>query len=100
MDRETDKVERKDWSWLPKAIPAVSKLIAEKKSKHGAKWVGECWRRGVVQGEPGYFWAAEGVLCVGTPANAALVNDWYQIHAKFPGASMLILPDAPSDWVK
>ena len=45
MDRETDKVERKDWSWLPKLMPGVSKRIAAEKVVHGERWISECWRR-------------------------------------------------------
>jgi hypothetical protein len=64
MDREKEKA---DWSWLPQRMPGVARLIAEKRKQLGAEWVNTCWRRGVVEREPGWFYAAEGALAVGTP---------------------------------
>jgi hypothetical protein len=95
MDKTRDQVKR-DWSWLPAFMPTVARLMAERRAKHGDAWVRECWRRGVTLGEPGHFWAAEGVLCVGVPAEATLVSDYYTLQAKYPQAAMLILPDPPS----
>lgn len=46
-------------------MPGVAKLIKEKRAEHGAWWVNECWQRGVLQLEPGWFYAAEGALSVG-----------------------------------
>ena len=64
MDREDGK---RDWSWLPKQMPGVARLIAEKRRAMGAEWVNTCWRHGVAEGQPGWFYAAEGALAVGTP---------------------------------
>jgi hypothetical protein len=84
------------WAWLPTAMPAIAKLIAEKREKHGAAWVGQCWERGVLKHEPGAFFAAEGALMVGTPANVDLVADFLGLQVKFPSAALLILPDPPA----
>lgn len=64
MDRGTAK---RDWSWLPQQMPGVARLIAEKRRALGNEWVNTCWKNGVVQGQPGWFYAAEGALAVGTP---------------------------------
>ena len=40
-------------------LPARMK---ELRAEHGPAHVAECWRRGVVQCEPGWFFAREGVL--------------------------------------
>ena len=64
MDR---KAEKRDWSWLPQQMPGVARLIAEKRASMGVDWVNTCWRRGVTEGQPGWFYAAEGALAVGTP---------------------------------
>lgn len=62
-----DKGQSKgNWSWLPAAMPQVAKLIAEKRATLGAAWVNKCWQRGVLDGEPGWFFAGEGALMVGT----------------------------------
>lgn len=57
----------KNWGWLPTQMPGVAKLIASKKIELGAEWVNTCWRRGVVDAEPGWFYASEGALAVGAP---------------------------------
>lgn len=54
------------WSWLPSAMPGVVRLIADRRTELGTDYVNECWRRGVVELEPGWFFAAEGPLMVGT----------------------------------
>lgn len=59
--------EKKRWDWLPSQMPGVAKLIAEKRAAVGKAHVDECWKRGVVQREPGWFFAREGALSVGTP---------------------------------
>ena len=54
------------WAWLPKQMPGVAARMAALRAELGADWVNTCWRHGVVQGEPGWFYAAEGALAVGT----------------------------------
>ena len=71
MDK-TGKAQNK-WSWLPHAMPGVARLIAERRKDLGTKHVDECWKRGVVNGEPGWFFAREGALAVGVPFAQA---DW------------------------
>ncbi len=55
------------WAWLPTMMPGVQRLLAEHRLKLGHAHVQECWRRGVLLGEPGWFYAREGALAVGTP---------------------------------
>jgi hypothetical protein len=55
------------WSWLPDAMPTVARLLNDKRREVGAAHVAECWQRGVVRQEPGWFFAREGALAVGTP---------------------------------
>jgi len=62
-----DSRAKRDWSWLPHQMPGVAKLISEKRGQLGNEWVNTCWKNGVVQGQPGWFYAAEGALAVGTP---------------------------------
>jgi len=54
------------FGWLPKEMPGVAKLIADKRTEVGSDWVNECWRHGVLQRWAGWFWAGEGALSVGT----------------------------------
>ena len=66
MDKGQDKAGR--WSWLPAFMPGVARLMAEKRQALGKAHVDECWRRGVVQCEAGWFFAREGALAVGVPS--------------------------------
>lgn len=67
MDKTAAATEsaKRDWKWLPREMPGVAKLLAERRAKDGPAWVNECWKRGVVQQEPGWFFAIEGPLMVG-----------------------------------
>lgn len=67
-----DKESQNRWGWLPAMMPGVSRLLAEKRKTMGARHVGECWRRGVVLREPGWFYAREGAIAVGTPWGEAI----------------------------
>lgn len=55
------------WSWLPAMMPGVVALMAEKRRQYGAPHVALCWKKGVVERQPGWFFAREGALAVGTP---------------------------------
>jgi hypothetical protein len=66
MDKKEEGA-RKSFDWLPAHMPGVAKLVREKRRLHGDAHVNECWRRGVVQREPGWFFAREGALAVGAP---------------------------------
>lgn len=57
-------------------MPQVAQQMAERRQALGTAWVNTCWRRGVVNGEPGWFFAAEGPLTLGAPLPAHLL-DWH-----------------------
>lgn len=48
------------------AMPRVVELVAEERKRRGDAFVAECQRRGMA-GEPGFFYAWEGGVAVGTP---------------------------------
>lgn len=62
-----EKEQRRRFDWLPIEMPGVARLVKEKRAQHGDQHVNECWRRGVLNREPGWFFAREGALAVGTP---------------------------------
>jgi hypothetical protein len=66
MDKVKEQAAGK-WAWLPAAMPGVARLLAEKRKLHGDAHVAECWKRGVVERQAGWFFAREGALAVGTP---------------------------------
>lgn len=61
------KQEANRWGWLPQQMPGVARLMKEKRTQLGNDHVALCWRRGVVEQQPGWFFASEGALAVGTP---------------------------------
>lgn len=65
MDRSSEKLKRFDW--LPVEMPGVAKLVRERRAKFGDAHVAECWRRGVIEREAGWFFAREGAIAIGTP---------------------------------
>lgn len=71
MDRgkEVSKsaVAANPFAWLPSAMPGVTKLWREKRAKFGAAHMAECWQQGVVNAQPGWLFAREGTLAIGTP---------------------------------
>lgn len=66
MDKK-GAAEKNRWAFLPELMPKVATLIAEKRQTMGAAHVALCWQRGVVECLPGWFYAREGSLAVGTP---------------------------------
>lgn len=46
---------------------AARELMRDRRRMHGNAHLDECWRRGVQQRQPGWFFAREGALAVGTP---------------------------------
>ena len=89
-------MEKKDYRWLPVHMPAVAGIVADARKLHGAEWVAQCWAKGVVQGLPGFFFAAEGPLVIGTPASAGMLTQWYELRQQLPGASIVHIPAPPA----
>lgn len=66
---------KKNWDWVPEHMPGVAQLMAEKRKIMGNAHVNECWRQGVLNAQPGWFFAREGTVTVGAPWDAPeLVN--------------------------
>ena len=66
MDTQSQQPNQK-WTWLPQQMPGVAALMREKRKAYGDAHVNQCWKRGVVEQQPGWFFAREGALWVGTP---------------------------------
>ena len=77
------------WSWLPAAMPGVTKLLADKRRELGEAHVAECWRRGVVERVPGWFFAREGALAVGTPWDDPALDNF--AAAQVTGSQALVV---------
>jgi hypothetical protein len=88
MDREAGK--KRDWTWLPQHMPGVARLVAEKRRTLGHAHVNECWQRGVMEGQAGWFYAVEGPLSVGTPWDTDVVSLYQQLPDS-PGKCMVFM---------
>jgi len=86
------------WSWLLAMIPGVVALMADKRAELGQDWIKHCWQCGVIRGVPGYFWAAEGAISVGTPWDTDMVQMHHTVSRRLQGSCALFLARKPVDW--
>lgn len=95
MDREREEAAAKRFAWLPREMPGVARLVREKRALHGDAHVNECWQRGVIGREPGWFFAREGALAVGTPWDEPALANFAAAQVSATQALLLIkLPEA------
>lgn len=64
---------KKSWAWMQEHMPRTVGLLREKRAAGQGALIDECWKRGVVMGESGWFWATEGAVSIGVPPEGALV---------------------------
>jgi hypothetical protein len=80
------------WGWLPAAMPGVARLIQEKRKLLGVAHVSECWQRGVVEKQPGWFFAREGALAVGTPWDDPVLANFAALQVTDTQALLVLRP--------
>ena len=80
------------WGWLPSAMPGVARLIQEKRKLLGDAHVAQCWQRGVVEKTPGWFFAREGALAVGTPWDDPVLANFAALHVTSTQALLVVRP--------
>jgi hypothetical protein len=96
----TEKSKSK-YYWMPDAMPKVAAEVAKRRALHGAPFVNDCIKRGM-SGEPGFFFAIEGPLFVGTPDfRLKTINHVYElVGAGLPVDWMIEMPSPESITVK
>lgn len=83
---------KRSWQWMAEHMPRVVAMLKEERKAGRGAHIDDCWRRGVVNGEPGLFWASEGAISVGVPPNQSLVPaDVMALMKAFPGSAVLML---------
>lgn len=88
------KISAEDWRHVLQLMPRVNQRLAQKRRELGAAHVRECWRRGVINGEPDQFFVAEGSLTLGAlPSDLSMLDLWRDPATKkaFPGAFMVLI---------
>ena len=88
------RADKRAWAFMVERMPRTVARIKEARAKGQGAHVDTCWRRGVVELQPGWFWAYEAGVSVGVPA-LDMVGDATVQHvlANHPGASVLMLKD-------
>lgn len=74
---------------IRQAMPKVAALVAEHRRKHGDAHVMECQRRGM-RGEPGWFFAREGPIAVGTPWDDPVIANFAAAHVTSTQAVLVL----------
>lgn len=76
-------------------MPTVVAMLKAERARGGGDLINECWKRGVVEQEPGWFFAQEAGVSVGVPSTEFL-QDPHQaaIAAMFPKRAVLMLRGA------
>lgn len=64
------------WDWVPVHMPGVHRQVLEYRRTLGDAHVNECWRKGVIEREPGWFFAREGAVAIGTPWGDEVMRDF------------------------
>lgn len=73
--------KKSKYYWMPEAMPKVAAEVAKRRAALGAPFVNDCIKRGM-KGEPGFFFAIEGPLMVGTPdPRLGMIEQVYQTLA-------------------
>ena len=89
MDKKSQGKENR-FAWLPAAMPGVARLMAEKRRLLGNEHVAECWKRGVLNLEPGWFFAREGALAIGTPWDDPVLANFAALQVNSTQALVVI----------
>jgi len=81
-------------------MPTVARLMAEKRRTLGAAHVAECWKRGVTLGQPGWFFAREGPLAVGTPFEDDTLRDFGASRMTGTQGLLMLAEPAPENPIR
>lgn len=94
MDGSADRKPKPktSWAFMVDHMPHVVARIKEARAKGEGAHIDLCWRRGVVELQPGWFWAYEAGVSVGVPGLDMLSDATVQkTLEQFPGLSILML---------
>jgi hypothetical protein len=85
---------KRSWAWMEEHMPTVVQQLKRKRAEGLGPHINECWRRGVLQLEPGWFYAGEGAVSIGVPAGHLLADPaLVQLRKDFPGQALLMLKE-------
>jgi hypothetical protein len=80
---------------IAQAMPGVVQLVKTKRQEMGDAHVTECVRRGLA-GEPGWFFAREGALAVGTPwTDDGDIERVFGLQVSLEGTAFVLMRPVP-----
>lgn len=79
---------KRSWAFMKDHMPQVVAMLRSKRNEGLGAHIDLCWRRGVVEGRPGWFYASEGGVHVGTLSVEAAQQVLEQLEATQPGQSV------------
>lgn len=91
--------DKKDWSWVRQHMPRVAEEIDQLRALGLGSYVDQCWAHGVLKGEPGWFYAREGPIALGTPFEPRepdSITGKLERSLYFKSGFVLQLPPAPT----
>lgn len=95
MDKDREQDRKNRFAWVAAAMPLVPARIKALRQEHGDAHVNECWKRGVIAGEPGWFFARQGSVAIGAPfVGKEGAADWGGMQLQPDQVVVLIKPPA------
>lgn len=88
-------MDKKDWSWFKQFMPGVTALLGEYREFGEGLHLDECWKRGVLGGQAGWFFAREGPVCLGTPFDrkaSPILCEWAEADWRRHGLVLMLAP--------
>ncbi|XVJ69870.1 MAG: hypothetical protein HEQ39_09605 [Rhizobacter sp.] len=78
---------KRSWVFMKEHMPRVVSMLQERRTKGEGAHIDECWKRGVIAQEPGWFYAREAGVSVGTPFDGTEAEQIVRMAASLPGAA-------------
>lgn len=95
--KSNPRADRGAWAFMVERMPRTVARMKEARSKGQGAHLDVCWRKGVIELQPGWFWAYEAGVSVGVPDEGLVGNPAVQLQLRqFPDGNILLLRDAPA----
>lgn len=88
MREKVQKTASSRWAWMREAMPKTAQMVADKRQAWGDAHVTQCLLRGM-RGEPGWFFAREAAIAVGTPWQDDPEMDRWAFGSIAPGGAFV-----------
>lgn len=88
------RADKRAWAFMVERMPKTVAHIKEARAKGQGAHVDACWRAGVLELKPGWFWAYEAGVSVGVPSPEFVADPVVQALLRdHPGMNVFMLRD-------